>query len=115
MADPFDKQELLEELDGDAEFLAESVEILDEDAPRLLNDIRAAIDAQDGSAAATAAHTLKSMVGNFCASHGHELALRVEMASRAGDLTACQTHLAELEDEVSRLQSALHRLLEEMQ
>ena len=113
MTDPFDRQELLEELDGDIEFLAESVEILEEDAPKLLLDIRSAIDAQDAQAAATAAHTLKSMVGNFCASSAYEAALQIETDGKAGDLSGCRTGLTELEHEIERLQAALAEFLQE--
>ena len=113
MTDPFDRQELLEELDGDVEFLAESVAILKEDAPQLLSDIRSAIDAQDAQAAATAAHTLKSMVGNFCASSAYEAAFRIETHGKAGDLSGCRTSLTNLEDEIERLQTALAEFLQE--
>jgi hypothetical protein len=37
MTDVFDRQELLDELDGDHEFLEESLEMLDADAPRLID------------------------------------------------------------------------------
>ena len=115
MTEPFDKQELLEELDGDREFLVESVEILDEDAPQLLTELRQAIESGDASAAATAAHTVKSMVGNFCASPAHAAALAVETHGNSGDLGACRTGLTLLEQEVGRLQDALHGLVAEFE
>jgi hypothetical protein len=57
MTDVFDRQELLDELDGDREFLEESLEMLDADAPRLIDQIRDGIeggDAEQGSWSAVA-------------------------------------------------------------
>jgi HPt (histidine-containing phosphotransfer) domain-containing protein len=115
MTDPFDKQELLEELDGDREFLEESVAILAEDAPRLLAEIRQAIDSGDLDAAAAAAHTTKSMVGNFCATDAHAAALEVETQGRGGNLPACRMGLTVLEQEVGRLKQALDSFLDEFE
>lgn len=111
MSDVFDKQELLEELDDDFEFLAESLDILDSDAPTLLKQIREALQQGDASAVSTGAHTLKSMVGNFSAQPAFEAALAVETVGRDGDLSDCSQSIQELETEVGRLQTALRELL----
>jgi HPt (histidine-containing phosphotransfer) domain-containing protein len=113
MTDVFDSQELLEELDGDREFLEESLEMLDRDAPALLKQIREALERDDAEAVSVSAHTLKSMVGNFCAPPAFDAALDVEKCGRSGDLSACGARLESLEMEVSRLQSALHEFLNE--
>ena len=115
MTKVFDKEELLDELDGDREFLEESLEMMDVDGPKLLVDIRNAIDASDAEAVSTFAHTLKSMVGNFCARPAHEAALKVEMAGRNSDLAECAAAHAALEQEVSRLREALREFLNEME
>jgi HPt (histidine-containing phosphotransfer) domain-containing protein len=115
MTDAFDRQELLDELDGDREFLEESLEMLGSDAPDLLKRIHEALERGDGDAASAGAHTVKSMVGNFCAPPAFEAALNVEMLGRSGDLTACAAGLASLEAEVSRLQIELRKLLDELE
>ncbi len=115
MPDAFDKEELLEELDGDRDFLEESLEILNADAPPLLAKIRTAVDSGDTEAVAMAAHTIKSMVGNFCASPAHGAALDVETSGRSNDLPACRSGLVLLETEIQRLQQALHRFLDEFE
>lgn len=111
MTDVFDQQELLEELDDDFEFLAESLEILDSDAPALLKQVRDAFDQGDASAVSTGAHTLKSMVGNFSAQPAFEAALHVEKMGRDSDLSDCGQAIQTLEQEVSRLQTALREFL----
>ena len=109
MNDAFDQQGLLEELDGDLEFLAESVEILDEDSAKLLKELRQASHDQDAETVAKTAHTLKSMVGNFVAGPAFEAALAVEKAAKEGDLAPAA--IEELESQVRRLQDALHEFL----
>ena len=109
MNDAFDQRGLLEELDGDMEFLAESVEILDEDAAELLRKLRQASQDKDADAVAKTAHTLKSMVGNFVATPAFEAALAVETAAKQGDLAPAA--IEELESQVRRLQDALHEFL----
>lgn len=113
MNNAFDKQELLEELDGDREFLVESLEMLDDDAPALLDQIRDALDKGDAAAVGVGAHTLKSMVGNFCAQPAFDAALQLEALGRSGELDKCGESLQSLESEVGRLQRALHEFLSE--
>ena len=115
MTEAFDRQELLDELDGDREFLEESLEILASDAPNLLQQIREALQRGDAEAVRVGAHTVKSMVGNFCAAPAFEAALNVETLGRGGDLAACTAGLVSLEAEVSRLQKELRKLLEDME
>ena len=115
MTDVFDKQELLEELDGDRDFLEESLGMLDSDAPVLLEQIRAAVRCDDADAVSTGAHTLKSMVGNFCAQPAFTAALSVETVGRSGTLGQCSELVDSLETEVGRLRKALHQLLGEIE
>ena len=114
MTDVFDKQELLEELDGDREFLVESLEMLGSDAPALLKQIHEALERGDTDAASVGAHTIKSMVGNFCAPPAFEAALNLETIGQSGDLTLCPAGLASLEDEINRLKQELHKFLDEL-
>ena len=115
MTDVFDKQELLEELDGDREFLEESLEMLGEDAPALLDQIREGIENQDAEKISTSAHTIKSMVGNFCAPPAFEAALNVEKLGRGGDVPACADGLVVLQDALNRLQQELRQFLNELE
>jgi HPt (histidine-containing phosphotransfer) domain-containing protein len=114
MSEAFDRQELLDELDGDREFLEESLEVLDADAQKLIDQIRAGAEAQDAEQIRVAAHTLKSMVGNFCAPRAFEAASNVESIGRSGELSQCAERLALLESEVNRLRKELRVLLNEL-
>lgn len=113
MTDVFDKQELLDEMDGDREFLEELFEMLESDAPTMLEQLRGALERGDAQAVSTIAHTLKSMVGNLCAQPAYNAALDVEKIGRGGDLAECSARLDLLETEVSRLQKVLREFLGE--
>ena len=111
MDDVLDKAELLDRVDQDMEFLAETVEMLNEDGPQLLSEIRDAVNRQDASALAGTAHTFKGMAANFCAKRAVDAALALEMMGRSGDLTGAAEALGTLEREAEQLKSALAELL----
>ena len=112
MSELFDREALLERVDNDMEFLAETVEMLEEDGPDLLNQVREAIEGGDSEALSVAAHTYKGMVANFCADSTVEAALKLEMMGKDGDLTGATEAFADLEDLGRRLATALQELLQ---
>jgi HPt (histidine-containing phosphotransfer) domain-containing protein len=111
MDDVLDKAELFERIDEDMEFLAETVEMFNEDGPQLLSEIRDALKRQDASALAGAAHTFKGMASNFYAKRVVDAALSLEMKGKSGDLTGAAEALSTLEREANQLKSALAELL----
>jgi HPt (histidine-containing phosphotransfer) domain-containing protein len=106
-----DKAELFRRIDEDMGFLAETVQIFNEDSPEFLSTIRDAIRRQDAPALASAAHTFKGMAANFCAKVAVDAALALEMMGKNGDLTGAAQALNTLEKEAERLGSALAELL----
>lgn len=113
MSELFDREALLDRVDNDMEFLAETVEMLEEDGPDLLGQISAAIEASDSEALAVAAHTYKGMVANFCADSTVEAALKLEMMGKDGNLTGAAEAFAVLEGQARQLATALQDLLRE--
>jgi HPt (histidine-containing phosphotransfer) domain-containing protein len=99
----FDREAMLAELDGDAELLAELVDTMRTEAPKLLHELRAAAGATDPALVARAAHTLKGAVSNFGARTAADAALRLELMGRAGDLSELAPALAALEIAMSSL------------
>ena len=67
MQDAFDENALMDRVDGDVEFLEETISMLDEDSPALLEQIRTAAASRDAENLVQAAHALKGMLANFCA------------------------------------------------
>lgn len=109
--DAFDKEELLEELDDDWEFLEESLEMLKEDSVGMLAQIRVGVDNGDADAVWQNAHTVKSMVGNFAAGPAFETAYAIETRGRAQDLDAIGAQVDQLDTELQQLILALEALL----
>jgi HPt (histidine-containing phosphotransfer) domain-containing protein len=103
MSHTFDEKELLERVDNDWDFLGETVRMLADDGPELLKDIRQAAEAGDAPGVGRAAHTLKGMISNFCATDAHAGALAVEQIGKGGDLSALSPALQALETQLSGL------------
>ena len=111
MSEVFIKKDLLDRVDGDTEFLEETVAMLDEDCPALLEKIRTAVASGDAEELAHAAHTLKGMLANFCAEPAGSAARELEMMGRDGQLAGAEAARDQVQRETDRLQEALHEFL----
>ena len=107
-------ENLLDLIGDEPEIMVEMIDSYLETAPPLLAQLNQSLASGDAAAFRLAAHTLKSMVGNFCASSAQEAAFVVESNGRRGDLAACRLGAASLEQEVRRLQQDLHDFLDEI-
>ena len=111
MPDAFDEDALMDRVDGDVEFLEETMAMLEEDSPALLGEIRAAVNAGDAAALAKSAHALKGMLANFCAEPAQAAAAELETMGRQEQLADVNAAVARVEEETARLTDALHRFL----
>jgi HPt (histidine-containing phosphotransfer) domain-containing protein len=111
MSDVLNQTELLEEIDGDLGLLSELYELFQTGAPRLVKQITDGLSTADAEAIWQNAHTLKSMVGNFCAAIAYAAAYRVELAGREERFDIVRQNLPLLEAEIARLDSAIAELL----
>ena len=111
MADIFDAKALMEQIDGDVEFLEETLEMLDEDSPSLLEEVRAAAASRDAAALVKPAHMLKGMLSNFCAEPAEAAARELEEMGREERLNDVEAAADRLERETERLKEALHEFL----
>src|SRR5678815_5619588 len=96
MSQLFDDKELLERVDNDWDFLAETVEMLSTDGPGLLDAIRQSIASGDAAAVGRAAHTFKGLVANFCAPDTQASAFDMERAGKSGDLSGAPAAIEDL-------------------
>jgi response regulator RpfG family c-di-GMP phosphodiesterase len=103
----FDRKKVLARLDGDLSLLREIIGIFVADSPKLISEIRDAIDSGDHDRLRQASHTFKGMVANFCAMDSMELALQLERSGQNGDLAAAGNIFAGLEMEIARLNRSL--------
>lgn len=103
----------MNELDGDYEFLTESLAMLEEDAPKLLSRIKDGLDRKDAEVVWQNAHSIKSMVGNFFAQPAFDAASNIESMGRQGTLDDIGKTLEVLEKEIGRLFFALRKVLDD--
>ena len=97
MAQLFDEAELMEQVDNDVAFLADTVQMLETDGRALMVELRTAVASGDAPAIGRTAHTLKGMISNFCSPAVQTLALDVEKAGKAGDGAGAAAASAKLE------------------
>jgi HPt (histidine-containing phosphotransfer) domain-containing protein len=99
----FDEQELLDRVDNDWDFLGETVQMLQGDAPPLVQQIRGAVGSGDAPGVARAAHALKGMISNFCAPAAQAEALVIEQIGKGGDLSSAPPAVDTLEAQLNSL------------
>jgi CheY-like chemotaxis protein/HPt (histidine-containing phosphotransfer) domain-containing protein len=105
-----DERALLERLNGDRRLLGELIGVFEADCARLLDAVRAAVQAGDAAALQRAAHKLKGSVANFSAPSAVDAALRLETLGRQRHLSGAAGALTVCEKEISRLRRALEDL-----
>jgi two-component system sensor histidine kinase/response regulator len=92
---------------GDRQLLDLVVETALEEAPRLMEGIRAAVAAGDPAALRLAAHTLKGSIRYFGEGAAYELAFQLEQMGREGQFEGAAETLAALEGEIAQVTSVL--------
>jgi two-component system, sensor histidine kinase and response regulator len=105
-----DRAELTRRLGGNAQLIQNLVRLFRTDCPRMLAEIQTAAAAGNAAALERTAHALKGCAGNFAAQRTVELARRLEMMGRDGDLLDAPAACAELEQEIARLLPTLEAL-----
>lgn len=111
MNEILDKAALLHRIDHDLEFLAGTLEVYNRDRSELMSQVRGAVSRQDSGALADAAHTLIGLARNFSAKPVLDAALKLETIAESGEFAGAEEALALLEDETTRLRSALQGIL----
>ena len=101
---------LLDRVEGDEALVSELVKVFFEEAPPLLQKIRAAVRERDTSAIGKAAHRLRGTLTTMGAERAAAPALRLELSSREEAPEPSEADFAELEEEFSRLEPELIKL-----
>ena len=114
-ASSLDTPSLLAAFGGNRKLLREVIDIFLCDSPKLVSDIRLAIDARDANALAASAHAIKGSIGLFVQGAAYEQARRLEQAAKSGNLAGAVGARADLEVEVAELHEALGGLLKGLQ
>lgn len=102
-----DWQGLQELLSGGPSEVSAFVELVRTETPKMMAEIRAAIEASDDKRLRRAAHTLKGSLNYFGVAALTQAALELESDARAESLDRVHARIAGLEREVSRFMDAL--------
>jgi len=106
-----DAQDLVERFDGDVELLHQAYELFRLSYPKLLLQLREAVQRGDAGAVERTAHTIKGSVGNFGGAAAVEAAFTLEKMGSAGDLRHASSACETLESEIERLTPTLTQLV----
>jgi HPt (histidine-containing phosphotransfer) domain-containing protein len=106
----FDPEDVLARVEGDRSLLAELVDIVRAEYPRLLAKLHRSLEDGDATGVQEAAHAIKGTVGNFGGRAASEAAYVLEAMGREGVLTDAGAGVARLEQEVDELQRNLARM-----
>jgi two-component system sensor histidine kinase/response regulator len=103
-------QELLDRVDGDRSFIAELLELLQQDYPMRIGAGREALAHADAMGLQHAAHALKGALTNLAATKASGIAAELEAMGKSGDLTQAANKMTELETEMTAVLEALEGL-----
>jgi signal transduction histidine kinase/DNA-binding response OmpR family regulator/HPt (histidine-containing phosphotransfer) domain-containing protein len=105
----FDPEIALRRMNQDCDLLEQVIALYLEDAPPLLEQLRAALAAGQASVAFPLAHTLKGTVANFGAQRCFEAARELELACRRDDVTKARQLWPKVEEQVAILDATLRQ------
>jgi CheY-like chemotaxis protein/HPt (histidine-containing phosphotransfer) domain-containing protein len=98
---------VMETVQDDRELLAETMQAFLEECPKLLEQIRTAVEAGDDPTLHRAAHTLKGSLRLFGAERAAEWAQRLESIAKDGRIHDAQPVVAPLEEELEQVVRAM--------
>jgi two-component system sensor histidine kinase/response regulator len=109
---PIDVEDALDRLGGDKEFLEEMLLELLDYLPTQLQKLGQAIETGDAKKIEAEAHSMKGGAGSLSANSIAELALRLEVLGREGDLAGAKEIVYNLKSEFQRLKEYVDEYLE---
>ena len=108
-----DARTALSRVGGDPRLLAELARLFCEDRPRILADLKEAVDRADSTRIERAAHRLKGSLSTLAATRAAGAAGTLEGMGRSGDLARIAEAWREMEREMERLEPELDALAKE--
>jgi len=108
--DAFDREDALARLGGDEALLQYAARTFLEDCPRLLGQLREAVQLRDAAAVKSAAHAIKGTVAMLSAHPTQEAAARLEHMASQGQLAGIEVVARDLEAELERFKSSVAAL-----
>jgi PAS domain S-box-containing protein len=107
---PLDEAALLEGVAGKRPLLRKMVTIFVKDAPRMMKEIRKAVESRDPEAVAASAHALKGAAGNFGPNPVSNTSKELEAAAKAGRMNEAPVLFERLAKDLKDLTKQVRRL-----
>jgi HPt (histidine-containing phosphotransfer) domain-containing protein len=114
MENIFDKAGLLEECDGDPEYIARMLQMFDRDIQERLARLQQAVAAGDCDTIMREAHAVKGGAGNFFATAAFATAQELETMGRNKQCEGAKATLQILEKNLQQLHGALEALVKDL-
>jgi HPt (histidine-containing phosphotransfer) domain-containing protein len=92
---------------GDPELMMELIGYFQEDSAKLLEELQSAGEEGDGERLHRAAHSLKGVVGNYCADRTIQCVADLDSRAKRGELEGVEGLLVALREEMARLEEEL--------
>jgi PAS domain S-box-containing protein len=105
-----DEKQLLDGVGGRRQLLQKLIAIFLRDSPRMIREIRKAVESRDSEAIASASHALKGAAANFGSNSAFDTAKQLEAIGKSGSTIEAPLLFRKLEQELEILRSALRRL-----
>ena len=105
-----DEDGALKRLGGDRQLFNEFISIFMEDSEILMGEIGDSLKSADTEQVCKSGHALKGLVSNFGAKEFVDVALKLELAGRAGDVSMCESDYLKLKNLHSQLKEELQSL-----
>jgi len=99
-------------VEGDSALARDLINLFFVETPRILSEVRLAVQAKDCAALKRAAHAIKGMVANFSAPPAVDAASALEEMGLNGDLDRAEEAFTVLDRQLVQLRSALARVEE---
>jgi CheY-like chemotaxis protein/HPt (histidine-containing phosphotransfer) domain-containing protein len=107
----FDPRPLLRRINDDSDLFRELIHLFQEDCPRMMETLRAAVESGNADSVEHAAHHLKGSVSNFAAADVVQAAQHLELLGRHGDLREARDAYHALEQSLDGFRASLDEWL----
>ena len=105
----FDRAGVMRRLEGDRELARVVMEVFLDDVPRQFERLKDLVASGDAQGAGRQAHSVKGAAANVGGERMRRVALDMEKAADAGNLTGVNSRMGELEAEFRLLKDALEQ------
>ena len=96
---------------GEPDVLGEVLRLFLDEVPRRVERLKAAWRESNAGELQRAAHSLKGSSGNIGARHMHEICKQLDQRGTAGDFNGARHLIDSLDEEYTRVEAEIHRLL----